>query len=73
MGGGECAQGLLLVIVFGRNRSVILRGLLSARALGTQGTIIRNMDDSMEPPPEGAGPLVTAWYNLYKVLAVVLG
>ena len=27
----------------------------------------------MEAPPEGAGPLSTLWYSLYKVLSVVLG
>lgn len=52
---------------------MVLNTLVFLAGAWVEGTIIRNMDDSMEPPPEGAGPLVTAWYNLYKVLAVVLG
>ena len=38
-----------------------------------QGAVIRNMDSTVAPPPPGAGLLQTVWYNLYKVLAVVLG
>ena len=39
-----------------------------------QGAVIRHMDDSVGQLPEGVqGPLHTLWYNLYKVLAVVLG
>lgn len=31
------------------------------------------MDDTVAGPPPGAGPLNILWYNLYSVLAVVLG
>jgi hypothetical protein len=31
------------------------------------------MDESVQPPPEGASPLAVAWYHLYLVLEVVLG
>jgi hypothetical protein len=37
-----------------------------------EGAVIRYMDESVAPPPN-AGFLETLWYNLYKVLAVVLG
>ena len=35
--------------------------------------LIRQLDGSRPPPPEGAGPLAAAWASLYSVLAVVLG
>lgn len=50
--------------------SVLVQHLLPLRL---QGFIIRGMDDTVPPPPEGAGPLQAFWFNLYRTLAVVLG
>ena len=58
-------------------------GLLSAAALvltdavcgrrALQALLLRGMDESAAPLPEGAGLLHQMWHSLYSVLAVVLG
>ncbi|PRW58011.1 hypothetical protein C2E21_3586 [Chlorella sorokiniana] len=56
-----------LQLFLGFNLVVFLAGALF------EGAVIRAVDDSLPPPPAGAGPLHTLWHNLYTVLAVVLG
>ena len=51
---------------------LVMPHTLAGRPL-KQGAIIRAMDDSLPGPPPGAGPLHALWFNLYQVLAVVLG
>ncbi|KAL4421222.1 hypothetical protein ABPG75_010513 [Micractinium tetrahymenae] len=47
---------------------------LQARAASVrQALLLRGVDESVPPPPEGAGLLHQMWYSLYSVLAVVLG
>ncbi|KAL4421226.1 hypothetical protein ABPG75_010517 [Micractinium tetrahymenae] len=52
---------------------MVLNVLIFLAGAWVEGAVIRNMDATLPPPPEGAGPLQQMWYNLYTVLAVVLG
>ncbi|KAL4432522.1 hypothetical protein ABPG77_000459, partial [Micractinium sp. CCAP 211/92] len=51
---------------------MILNMLVFAAGAWVEG-VIRGMDATLPPPPEGAGVLQQMWYDLYGVLAVVLG
>lgn len=51
---------------------MVLNLLVFMAGAWVEGAVIRSLDITVEPPPEGSTALGQFWYNLYSVLAVVL-